>query len=434
MDLNSLPGFRDFFPEEAAKREYIFSRWKETAQKYGFVAYDGPPLESTDLYRKKSGDEIVGQLYCFVDKGERDISLRPEMTPSLARMIASKGQSLAKPIKWYSIPQLFRYERQQRGRLREHFQFNCDILGESNVAADAELVALLTDTLRSFGLTSEDFRIRVSDRELLAALIAASGVQGETLLKVVFAAVDKLTREPPEKVKAKMIEGGLSAEQSDKILNLFGKKPLNEIAAEFDSSPEVCNRILILQQFFGTLDSMGLKDFVEFDLTIVRGLAYYTGIVFEAFDKKGKFRAISGGGRYDKLLSTIGGIDMPALGFGMGDVVLGEILTERNLWPAKLLQPIEVFLVLVDESLRSSLLAIGHQLRSAGFKVDYSLTETAVGKQFKAASNRDAKIAVILGPDEWKEGKVKVKNLLTREEIGVSVDKLAIQITELIKK
>jgi len=433
MDLTSLPGFRDFFPEEAAKREYIFSRWKQTAQRYGFLSYDGPPLESTDLYKKKSGDEIVGQLYCFTDKGERDVSMRPEMTPTLARMVASKGNSLPKPIKWYSIPQLFRYERQQRGRLREHFQFNCDILGETNVAADAELVALLIDTLSSFGLTAADFKIRVSDRKLLAALITAIGIQSESQLKVVFAAVDKLTREAPEKIKVKMVEGGVSAEHADQILALFGKKSLSEVAAAFDASTEVCDRILILQEFFGILDSMGLKDFVEFDLTIVRGLAYYTGIVFEAFDRKGQFRAICGGGRYDKLLSTIGGIDIPALGFGMGDVVLGELLTERNLWPAKLLEPIDAYLVLVDESLRSLLVALGHQLRTAGLRVDYCLTVTAVGKQFKAASHRDALVAVVIGPDEWKQGQVKLKNLSTREETAVPVETLITKLKELVQ-
>jgi histidyl-tRNA synthetase len=433
MELSSLTGFRDFFPEEAAKREYIFSKWRKAAQSYGFMVYDGPPLESTDLYKKKSGDEIVGQLYCFTDKGEREVSLRPEMTPTLARMVASKGQSLPKPIKWYSIPQLFRYERPQRGRLREHFQLNCDILGETSVAADAELVALLIDMLASFGLTSEDFLIRVSDRQLLSALIVSLGVTSDEHTKVVFAAVDKLTRETPEKIKAKMMEGGISAEQADKILGLFGGKSLHEIASQFDSSPEVCNRILILQEFFGILDSMGLKDFIQFDLSIVRGLAYYTGTVFEAFDRKGKFRAICGGGRYDKLLSTIGGVDMPALGFGVGDVVLGELLTERNLWPKNLLQSIDVFLILVDEKLRTSLLAIGHQLRVKGLRIDYSLTETNVGKQFKAASAREAKLAVILGPDEWKEGKVKLKNLTSREESIVNVETLATQLLELTK-
>jgi histidyl-tRNA synthetase len=425
MDLACLPGFRDFFPEEAAKRDYIFRCWRETALRYGFQAYDGPPLEPTDLYRRKSGDEIVGQLYCFIDKGDRDISLRPEMTPTLARMVASKGNSLPKPIKWFSIPQLFRYERQQRGRLREHFQFNCDILGETSVMADAELVALLIDTLRRLGLKAEDFRVRVSDRQLLAALIGAKGISSESAQKTVFACVDKLTRETPEVVERRMVEGGLSADEAKGVLSLFQQRTLSDLAGEFDADEQVSARILALQEFFGALEGMGLKDFVEFDLTIVRGLAYYTGIVFEAFDRKGEFRAISGGGRYDHLLETIGGVSMPALGFGMGDVVLGELLTQRGLWPADLHARMDVYCVVVEESVRGRVLALAHQLRDAGLRVDYPLTAAAVGKQFKLATQRGATHALVAGPDELKRGAVKVKNLQTREEQEIPVDKLA---------
>lgn len=424
MDLSSLPGFRDFFPEEMARREYIFLKWRETALRYGFLSYDGPTLEPTDLYRKKSGDELTGQLYCFEDKGGRDVSMRPEMTPTLARMVASRGNSLPKPIKWFSTPQLFRYERQQRGRLREHFQLNCDILGEPTVAADAELVALLVDCLRSFGLTQTDFLVRVSDRPLLAALIDAVGVKDEAQQKVVFAAVDKLTREPPEAIKAKMVAGGLDSEQAERVLGLFGSKTLSDIAAEFDASPAVCERVLALQRFFGLLDSMGLQAFVEFDLKIVRGLAYYTGIVFEAFDRQGKLRAICGGGRYDRLLKTIGDVDMPALGFGMGDVVLGELLTERNLWPASLGKALDIYVVLVEESLRSPLLSLVHQLREAGYSVDYPLVESGVGKQFKVASQKEARFAVVMAPEEYRRGVAKVKNLQTREELEIGFDQL----------
>ncbi len=432
MDLASLPGFRDFFPEEAARRDYIFRVWRETARRYAFSAYDGPPLELTDLYRRKSGDEIVGQLYCFEDKGGRDIALRPEMTPTLARMVASKGQSLPKPIKWFSIPQVFRYERQQRGRLREHFQFNCDILGEEGVAADAELVALVVDCLRAFGLGEADFRVRVSDRQLLSALITAVGVEGDALLKVVFASVDKLSREPPEKVKAKLVEGGLQEAQADRVLSLFQRKKLSDITAEFDSSKAVCDRVMALQRFFGILDAKGLQGYVEFDLSIVRGLAYYTGIVFEAFDCKGELRAICGGGRYDQLVKTIGGVDMPALGFGMGDVVLAELLTERKLWPEKLAQPLDVFLVLVDEKLRPQMLSLAHQLRGEGLGVDYAFGEMAVGKQFKVASQKEARAAVILGPEEWKRGMIKFKNLATRDEKELSVSDIGIEFKMLL--
>lgn len=432
MELSALPGFRDFYPEEAAKKDYIFGKWRETALKYGFVAYDGPPLESTELYRKKSGDELLGQLYCFTDKGDREVSLRPELTPSLARMVAAKGNSLPKPIKWFSIPQLFRYERQQRGRLREHFQFNCDILGETDVSADAELVSLLVDTLRSFGLNSEDFVVRVSDRPLLSALIQSFGITGEEQQKTVFNAIDKITREAPEQIKKKMIDGGLKSEQADQILDLFKLKNLSDITGKFDSSPSVCERAMVLQRFFGALESMGLKDYVQFDLTIVRGLAYYTGIVFESFDRKGELRAICGGGRYDNLVEKVGGISLPALGFGMGDVVLSELLTEKKLWPAHLIQPLDAYVVLADEKLRPMMLALIHQLRNSGFRIDYALTASAVGKQFKTASQKPSKFAVIIGPEEWSRGAVKIKNLTSRDETEVPLDQLQVKLSEFL--
>jgi histidyl-tRNA synthetase len=433
MDLIPLPGFRDFFPERAARREYVFSRWRNAALRFGFEPYDGPPMEPTDLYRRKSGEEIVGQLYCFTDKGGREVSLRPEMTPTLARMIAAQGSSLPKPIKWFSIPQLFRYERQQRGRLREHFQFNCDILGEASVEADVELVALLTETLSSFGLVAKDFAVRVSDRLLLAAVLDALGIAGDEARGRVFAVVDKLSREPREKIRARLVEGGFAANIADDLLDLLIARDLGRIASRFESSPAVTARVLVLQRFFGLLECMGLGAFVEFDPSIVRGLAYYTGIVFEAFDRKGELRAISGGGRYDHLLEALGGAPLPALGFGMGDVVLGEMLTDRNLWPAKLDTGPQVYLVLVDEALRPQMLALGRNLRLAGFRVDYPLVASAVGKQFRAAAQRGAGAAVVIAPEEWQRAAVKLKDLASRDEREVSVAELDAALTRLLK-
>ena len=433
MDLIPLPGFRDFFPERAARREYVFSRWRNAALRFGFEPYDGPPMEPTDLYRRKSGEEIVGQLYCFTDKGGREVSLRPEMTPTLARMIAAQGSSLPKPIKWFSIPQLFRYERQQRGRLREHFQFNCDILGEASVEADVELVALLTETLSSFGLVAKDFAVRVSDRLLLAAVLDALGIAGDEARGRVFAVVDKLSREPREKIRTRLVEGGFAANIADDLLDLLTARDLGRIASRFESSPAVTARVLVLQRFFGLLECMGLGAFVEFDPSIVRGLAYYTGIVFEAFDRKGELRAISGGGRYDHLLEALGGAPLPALGFGMGDVVLGEMLTDRNLWPSKLDSGPQVYLILVDEALRPQMLALGRNLRLAGFRVDYPLVASAVGKQFRAAAQRGAGAAVVIAPEEWQRAAVKLKDLASRDESEVSVAELNAALTRLLK-
>ncbi len=432
MELNPLPGFRDFYPEDAARRDYIFNKWRQTAYRYGFSAYDGPLLENTDLYRKKSGDELMGQLYCFVDKGGRDVSLRPEMTPSLARMIANKGHSLPKPIRWYSTPQFFRYERQQRGRLREFYQLNFDILGESDISADTEVVALAIDTLRAFGLTSSDFQVHVNDRLLLNALFDAIGIIGDDAHKIVFTAVDKWSRGSPEKIKEIMVKDGIESSQADQVLSLFQKKNLMEIASEYDSSEKVSERILALQCLFGWIDIMGLSDYVKFDHTIVRGLAYYTGIVFEALDCKGTLRSICGGGRYDHLIKKIGGVDMPAVGFAMGDVVLSELLSERHLWPSKLLPSIDLYLILIDEKLRSPLLSLAHQLRDAGWSVEYPFTETSVGKQFKTASQREAKYAIVIAPEEWQRGIVKLKNMQTREEKEIHVAEIQSHLLKII--
>jgi histidyl-tRNA synthetase len=334
MSQGALPGFRDFYPDQLATRNYLMSVWRDVARRYGFVEYDGPPLEPLDLYTKKSGDEIVGQLYTFTDKGDRAVALRPEMTPTLARMVAAKANAMRKPIRWFSVPQLFRYERQQKGRLREHFQLNVDILGEASVAADAELLAVAIDVMRALGLKASDVRARVSDRRLLTALLSHVGVK-KAEMPAVFAAIDKVGREPRETTLDKVekaVGGAVARRGVERVLK--NSKDLTALAKEFSDSSEVVDEISRMREYLGFLDALGVGDWVDFDLSIVRGLAYYTGKVFELFDAKGEFRAICGGGRYDDLLSTIGGVDLPALGFGMGDVVLTELLRARDLIPS----------------------------------------------------------------------------------------------------
>src|SRR5437867_4577456 len=365
--MNSLPGFRDFYPEPLALRRHIFGVWRETARRYGFREYDGPPLEPLELSTAKSGDEIVGQLFDSVDKGDRAVALRPEMTPTLSRMVGAHHRDYKKPIKWFAIPQLFRYEKQQRGRLREHFQFNADIIGETDVAADAELIALAIDTLRSFGLTEKDFVVRVSDRRAWQRHLEALGIMPERQYEV-FQAIDKLEREPLEKTREKL---GVIA---DAVL-AFPKEDLREL---FEKLGE-------------------LNKFCELDFKIVRGLAYYTGIVWEIHDRKGELRAIAGGGRYDNLIKLVSGVDLPALGFGMGDVVLGELLKDRGLLP-KLDWELDCYVVIADEALRPEALKLIHQLREAGIAVDYSLTPAKVGRQYEAADKLGARHAVLVGP------------------------------------
>jgi histidyl-tRNA synthetase len=400
--MERLPGFRDFYPEplphqdvwSADARQYIFDTWRTIAHRYNFREYDGPPLEPLELFTTKSGEEIVGQLYNFMDKGDRAVSLRPEMTPTLARMVAAHERNYKKPIKWFALPQLFRYERQQKGRLREHFQFNADILGESDPAADAELIALAIDTLRAFGLTEQDFVIRLSSRNAWHDFFKHGG--GDMAHEYAFyQIVDKLEREVPGHSDEKLRALGFSLD----AVNAFIEKGVP--TAE-------------LQSIIDSLTARGLRAFVKVDYKVIRGLAYYTGVVFEAFDAKGEFRAIAGGGRYDNLVKLISGdkVNMPALGFGMGDVVLLEILKARNLLP-KFDSQVDVFILIEDETLRAPSLKLVQDLRTAGFAVEYSLTPAKSDKQFKRAQELKAAFTAKLESDSY----VRIRNLKSRDEI-----------------
>ena len=403
--MERLPGFRDFYPEplphpdvwSADARRYILDRWQETARRYGFREYDGPPLEPLELYTLKSGEEIVAQLYNFKDKSDRDIALRPEMTPTLARMIAAHERNYKKPIKWFATPQLFRYERQQRGRMREHFQFNADIIGEKDISADAELIALLIDTLRSFGLTEQDFVIRLSSRNAWHDFFAQRQKDSSKEYEF-YQAVDKLEREEPAASEKKFQSLGISVK--DVIGFIEGSNPTTELQAVLDN-----------------LSARGLGGYVKIDYHIIRGLAYYTGVVFEAFDRKGELRAIAGGGRYDNLIKLISAnkVDLPALGFGMGDVVLLELLKQRGLLK-KFGVNLDVFCLIEDEALRPQALQLVQQLREAGLSADYSFTPVKSDKQFKRAVECNAAFTVKPERDGNGNTVVRVKNLNTRAE------------------
>ena len=284
--MQLLPGFRDFFPDDCARRNYILTRWREVARRYGFVEYDGPVLESMALYEKKSGGELVGQLFDFTDKGERHVAMRPEMTPTLARMVAARERDFKKPLKWFCVPQFFRYEKQQRGRLREFYQLNCDIIGEASPAADAELIAVLIDMLRGVWARGKDFVVRLSSRDGVAAVLRAARAGEAEDEYEFFQIVDKAERTPPEKTDAALAKFGLTAQQ---VLDFMRSK-----TATAELAPILAD-----------LAARGLGGFVEIDYAIVRGLAYYTGVVFEVFDRSKNERALAGGGRYDKLLSLM---------------------------------------------------------------------------------------------------------------------------------
>jgi len=421
--FSRLPGFRDFPPEELQIRSHIFDAWRRAARRHGFQEYDGPPLESLELYTEKSGDEIVGQLYAFQDKGGREITLRPEMTPSLARILAERSRALPKPIRWFTLPQLFRYERQQRGRLREHFQWNVDIVGEGGVGADAEVLAVAISALRELGLTEVDFRARVSDRRLLSALLLAAGV-AEEFLTPAFGIIDKVERaEPAKSLERFQSECGLSQAQAQGVLDLFREGGLEEVARAHGDDPQVASALAELEEYREILSGLGLGGFVEFDLRIVRGLAYYTGIVFELFDRKGELRAICGGGRYDRLLELVGGEPLPAVGFGMGDVVLTELLTDRGLLP-QVGREVDLFLVSTGPEMRPLVLELARAHRERGRRVLYPLKSRSMRKQFSAASTEGARWVVILGPDEVGEGVAVVRDMASGGESRISLDLL----------
>jgi len=412
--MERLPGFRDFYPEplphsdlwSADARQYIFDRWRAVARRYAFREYDGPPLEPLELFTTKSGAEIVGQLYNFADKGEREISLRPEMTPTLARMIGAHERSYKKPVKWFAIPQLFRYERQQKGRLREHFQFNADIIGETDPAADAELIALLIDALRSFGLTERDFVIRLSSRNAWHDFFLRHNGNPASEYEF-YQVIDKLERESPENSDEKLRRLGFSLADANAFIE--------------EGAPT-----LELEAILNNLAARGLGDYVKIDYRVIRGLAYYTGIVFEAFDRESELRAIAGGGRYDNLVKLIsaGKVDLPALGFGMGDVVLLELLTARKLLP-KFDAALDAFCLIEDETLRPASLKLVHALRSEGMAVDYSLTPLKPDKQFKRAQELKAAHLLKVESSQTGEPKVRIRNLKSRAETLVGLSEAA---------
>jgi histidyl-tRNA synthetase len=415
--MERLPGFRDFYPDplphqdvwSADLRNLVFDTWRRVARRYGFREYDGPPLEPLELFTTKSGEEIVGQLYNFKDKSERDIALRPEMTPTLARMVAAHARNYKKPIKWFAIPQLFRYERQQKGRLREHFQLNADIFGETDSAADAELVALLIDSLRALKLTDDDFVVRLSSRNAWHEFFkrqARSAEHGPEREYQFYQVIDKLEREEPAQSDAKLKPLGFSLDDVKGFIT--AAKP----TAELDG---------ILQN----LAARGLARFVKVDYGVIRGLAYYTGPVFEVFDKRGEFRAIAGGGRYDNLVKQISGgkVDLPGLGFGMGDVVLTEVLKELRLLPKGDARP-DAFCLIEDETLRSASIRLIQDLREQARVIEYPLTLAKPDKQFKRALELGARWTIKLERADGGGTQARLKDLNSREEILVTADEV----------
>jgi histidyl-tRNA synthetase len=407
-------GTRDFYPEDMALRERLFSSWHATCRRYGFELYDGPMFEHLELYTQKSGDEIEKQLYTFQDKGGRLLALRPELTPTLARMVAEKGNNLKRPLRWYSIPRLFRYERMQKGRLREFFQLNMDILGIQGPSADAELIAAVVDMMRDLGFTSDDFSVRISSRNLLEGLFLAAGVKPESL-GALYALLDKKHKITPEEFGAELSAISADEGQRERIRKVLDASSLSDVANIQSDLPAIKD----LENLFSLLGAYGLADYIAFDIGIVRGLAYYTGTVFEVFDKMRSMRAIAGGGRYDRLVAMYGGPDTPAVGFAAGDVVLGE-LYKAKFGAAAQPPRSQSFIVSFDPARPQIAIDMAQTLRAAGISCEFSLKPGGVGKQMDQANAARSRIVVFVGGSESAEGKVKMKDMARGEEKTVA--------------
>jgi histidyl-tRNA synthetase len=423
--FQSLPGFRDFYPDDFARRKHIFDLWRRTAHAFGFAEYDAPVLESLELYKAKSGEEIEAQLFNFTDKGGREVALRPEMTPTVCRLVGARASALKRPIKWFSIAEFYRYERMQKGRGRSFFQLNADIFGEPGPEAEIEIIALLVQCFAVFGLTHEDFHVRLSDRNLWCYYLEALGLD-ELRVRAMLGAVDKYEKYGDDAFKGYTEQfGPLDAGVKTKVLSFLQIKSFAALEQTLVAlgNEKLAARLADWSKLLGGLDAMGLSRFIAVDLGVVRGLAYYTGFVFEAFDRKGELRALAGCGRYDDLVEKLGGPALPAVGFAIGDVTTGLLLEQRGLLP-KFIQAPDLYCVIGGAAARRAAFADIHGLRAAGRRVDYPLKEVAFGKQFKAAADSGAKLALIYGDDELAKGVVKIRDLGDRTEREVPRDQV----------
>jgi histidyl-tRNA synthetase len=421
LDTNPPKGTRDFYPEDMRLRTWLFDQWRSVAKMYGFSEYDAPVLESEALYTRKAGEEVTQQLYNFVDKGDRSVALRPEMTPSLARMVMAKKGGLPLPLKWFSIPQCWRYERMTRGRRREHFQWNMDIWGVAGEEADAELLSAMVTFFKNVGLTSDDVGIKVNSRLVIGEVLTELGIPPEKFAATCVL-VDKLEKVPLDAIQGDLEELGLDrsvVEKLTEVLTLGSIDAIQEVLGEDSEAVQQISKLMKL------CEAYGIEDWIIFDASVVRGLAYYTGVVFEAFDRKGVLRAIAGGGRYDKLLETFGGDPTPAAGFGFGDAVIVELLKDRSILPNFDSVGVDTVVFAMNEELYPAALKVASQLREAGQTVDLVLESKKTKWVFKHADRIGAKYCAIIGSQEYENGEVAVKDFATGEQHNVSIEGLS---------
>ena len=406
--IQQVKGTREFYPEQMALRNYLYGKVRSASQAFGYQEWDAPFIETIDLYAAKSGEELVKkQSFTFEDRGGDLVTLRPELTPSLARMIAAKQNSLTYPVRWWSFGPFWRYEQPQKGRAREFFQWNIDMLGVDSPEADAELIAVAATFLRSVGLTPERALIYVNNRRLMDSEFDALGIVLDKRLDV-SNLVDRRTKMEPAKWDAYALELGLTQKQLDGLKDILGNLDLWKKSDE-------------LVRLFAALEALGVSEYVKFDPNIMRGLLYYTGTVFEAFDVSGSLkRAILGGGRYDNLLADVGGQPLSGVGFAMGDVVIGIILQEAGLLPEFESTPASALVTVFDETLLLKSYELASELRKSGLNVMVFPEFAKLQKQFKFADKMKMKVALVVGPDEVEKGQVAVKNLVNGEQVIVT--------------
>ena len=420
LDTNPPKGTRDFFPEDMRLRTWLFDHWRAVAKTYGFVEYDAPVLESESLYVRKAGEEVTQQLYNFIDKGDRRVALRPEMTPSLARMVMSKKGALPMPLKWFSIPQCWRYERMTRGRRREHFQWNMDIWGVADERAEAELLSAMVSFFENVGLTSKDVGIKVNSRLVIGEVLTGLGIPEEKFAATCVL-IDKLEKVPIDAIQDDLEQLGLDRSVVEKLLEVLTNGSISELQKTLGDDSKAVQQ---LTTFLELCDGYGISDWIVFDASVVRGLAYYTGIVFESFDRKGELRAIAGGGRYDRLLETFGGDSTPAVGFGFGDAVIVELLKERKVLPSFDSPEIDTVVFSMGGALYKEAIKVASILRKAGQSVDVILEDKKPKGAFKHADRVGAKYCVVIGQSEFDNGEVSVKDLSGGTQETIKVDSL----------
>jgi histidyl-tRNA synthetase len=412
LDLNPPKGTRDVYPADMRLRQWLFGKWRDVARRFAFEEYDAPVLENEALYVRKSGEEVTQQLYGFEDKGGRRVSLRPEMTPSLARMVMARRNGLPTPIKWFSLPQCWRYERMTRGRRREHYQWNMDIWGVSGVEAEAELLAAIVSFFQSVGVTSADVGIRINSRSVLSEVLTSLGVPAEKHAATCVV-VDKLEKVPMEALKGEIDALGLDESIISRLLETM---KVRDVAGLRAALGEDCAAASEIEKIFTIAESYGYADWLVFDASVVRGLAYYTGIVFEAFDKAGSLRAICGGGRYDRLLESFGGEPIPACGFGFGDAVIVELLKDRGLLPDTEAGQVDAVVFALGEESRKGAIQAASDMRSMGLSVDLLLEDKKIKWVFKHADRRGARFVCVLGADEVEREVISIKDLASGEQ------------------